>query len=70
MSKTELTQLDYKILCDKLEESNRKLMQEHDKLKSENDWLHEQHFDLLRENEVLRAQLEIVRLIFGGADNG
>jgi hypothetical protein len=55
---------------DELLKGNEELKVVHEKYKAENAWLRNE-YDSLRMNErILEAQMEVVRLIFGGKNNG
>ena len=47
-----------------------KLREENECLKAKNEWLHQGRAEQERQLDILRAQMEVVRLIFGGGNGG
>ena len=56
--------------CDELLKSNEELKAVHEKGKAENDWLRIECDNLRMNARILEAQMEVVRMIFGGKNNG
>lgn len=59
-----------KFRCDELLKSNEELMAANEKYKAENAWLRTECDNLRMNARILEAQMEVVRMIFGGKNNG
>lgn len=47
-----------------------KLREEVEHLKAKNEWMHQARAEQEKQLDILRAQMEVVRLIFGGGNDG
>lgn len=62
--------IDHEKECEDLRAENKKLKADNDKLAAESLYLQSVVSTTTRENEILRAQLDIIHLIYGGNRNG